>query len=102
MSFQAHDVTFREVITIHGANYFIPRFQRAYSWNTDNAEDFYGDMKEEQDEFFAGSIALLPSKKLDLFWTNKSIETKGVCLIISLKIVSLGFLVIIKIIQILK
>ncbi|MAV57497.1 MAG: hypothetical protein CMA14_01365 [Euryarchaeota archaeon] len=58
MSFQAHDVTFREVITIHGANYFIPRFQRAYSWNTDNAEDFYGDMKEEQDEFFAGSIVL--------------------------------------------
>ena len=43
MSFGASDVTFRDIITIHGANYLIPRFQRAYSWNTDNAEDFYND-----------------------------------------------------------
>ena len=58
MSFSAIDVTFNEIITIHGSNYFIPRFQRAYSWNTDNAEDFYNDMKEEREEFFAGSIVL--------------------------------------------
>ena len=58
MSFGASDVTFRDIITIHGANYLIPRFQRAYSWNTDNAEDFYNDMKEEREEFFAGSIVL--------------------------------------------
>jgi len=58
MSFGAHDVNFKSLITTHGANYLIPRFQRSYSWNTDNAEDFYDDMRQEQEDFFAGSIVL--------------------------------------------
>ncbi len=58
MTFHAHDVEFREIITSHGVNYEIPRFQRSYSWNKDNAEDFYKDMKDDDYEFFVGSIVL--------------------------------------------
>jgi len=58
MSFGAGDVTFKDVITSSGINYVIPRFQRAYSWNTDNAEDFYRDMAQDSEDFFVGSLVL--------------------------------------------
>ena len=58
MTFIAGDVTFEDVITAAGVNYVIPRFQRSYSWNSDNAEDFYSDMAAELEDFFVGSLVL--------------------------------------------
>jgi len=57
-SLKASDVPFKSIITEHNISYSIPRFQRPYSWTNDNAEDFYKDLIDGQNDFFIGSLVL--------------------------------------------
>jgi hypothetical protein len=53
------DRTVREVFA--DGYYRVPRFQRAYSWEVENVEDFWNDtVLGGQDEYFIGSIVVFP------------------------------------------
>lgn len=55
MKIEAQDKEIQELL--RGTFFKIPRFQRAYSWETDEVEDFWNDIVENQDaNYFIGSV----------------------------------------------
>ena len=53
----------REIASVFGDFYKIPRFQRPYSWEREHVEDFWNDTVAEQDaDYFIGSIVLFKEK----------------------------------------
>lgn len=55
MKIEAQDKEIQELL--RGTFFKIPRFQRAYSWETDEVEDFWTDIVENQDaNYFIGSV----------------------------------------------
>jgi uncharacterized protein with ParB-like and HNH nuclease domain len=55
----------KEVQDIFSLGYFnIPRFQRPYSWNSDEVESFWDDIiLEKADNYFIGSMVVYQTKK---------------------------------------
>lgn len=62
MKIEAHD---KEIQDIFSLGYFqIPRFQRPYSWERDEVENFWNDVVNESTEnYFIGSMVVYQSKK---------------------------------------
>lgn len=62
MKIEAND---KEIQDIFSLGYFkIPRFQRPYSWDTDEVESFWNDIINEQSEnYFIGSMVVYQTKK---------------------------------------
>ena len=55
MKIECHDHTVKEIL--QSAYYEIPRFQRPYSWEKENLEEFWKDVfKSDQKDYFIGSI----------------------------------------------
>lgn len=55
MKIECHDHTVKEIL--QSAYYEIPRFQRPYSWERENLEEFWKDVfKSDQKDYFIGSI----------------------------------------------
>ena len=55
MKIECHDHTVKEIL--QSAYYEIPRFQRPYSWEKENLEEFWKDVfKSNQQDYFIGSI----------------------------------------------
>ncbi len=55
MKIECHDHTVKEIL--NSSYYEIPRFQRPYSWEKENLEDFWKDVfKSDQKDYFIGSI----------------------------------------------
>lgn len=60
MKIDTHDRTVRDVLK--GATYVIPRFQRAYSWEADQIEEFWEDTIQDRDgDYFIGPMVLYPA-----------------------------------------
>lgn len=60
MKIECHDHTVRELL--ESSYYEIPRFQRPYSWDKENLDDFWTDVYEsEQKDYFIGSIVTYKS-----------------------------------------
>lgn len=66
MKIQSFD---KSIKNIFGSNYYkIPRFQRPYSWDRDNVEEFWQDAVLESDEdYFIGSIVVFKSDEDDIY-----------------------------------
>lgn len=60
MKIECQDLTVKEVL--ESSYYEIPRFQRPYSWEKDNLEDFWKDVfKSNEKDYFIGSIVTYKS-----------------------------------------
>lgn len=56
MDVNANDKTIESVLT--GGFYRVPRFQRPYSWDSSNVEDFWDDVAESASDYFIGSMVI--------------------------------------------
>lgn len=56
MNVNANDKTIEAVLT--GGFYRVPRFQRPYSWDASNVEDFWDDVSESGSDYFIGSMVI--------------------------------------------
>lgn len=56
MEVNANDKTMESVLT--GGFYRVPRFQRPYSWDASNVEDFWEDVVESGRDYFIGSMVI--------------------------------------------
>jgi hypothetical protein len=56
MDVNANDKTIESVLT--GGFYRVPRFQRPYSWDASNVEDFWDDVVESGSDYFIGSMVI--------------------------------------------
>lgn len=56
MNVNANDKTVEAVLT--GGFYEVPRFQRPYSWDSSNVEDFWEDVRESTSDYFIGSMVI--------------------------------------------
>ncbi len=79
MDFDAKKITIREILST-GRKYFIPRYQREYSWGIKEIKDFYEDLIKsisieaenlKSKEYFFGTIMLIgdmiqPKKELEI------------------------------------
>lgn len=79
MNFDAKKTTIKDLLSV-GRKYYIPRYQREYSWEKKELEEFYSDiianisMKNSEfklDEYFFGTIMLIgdmtnPEEKLEV------------------------------------
>lgn len=79
MDFDAKKITIREILST-GRKYFIPRYQREYSWEIKEIKDFYEDLIKcikieaenlKSKEYFFGTIMLIgdmiqPKKELEI------------------------------------
>ena len=59
MDVNANDRTIEAVLT--GGFYQVPRFQREYSWDPSNVEDFWEDVVESGSDYFIGSMVVYES-----------------------------------------
>ena len=56
MNVNANDKTLESVLT--GGFYRVPRFQRPYSWDPSNVEDFWEDVVDSGTDYFIGSMVI--------------------------------------------
>jgi hypothetical protein len=56
MNVNANDKTIEAVLS--GGFYQVPRFQRPYSWDASNVEDFWEDVAESGADYFIGSMVI--------------------------------------------
>lgn len=56
MDVNANDRTIESILT--GGFYRVPRFQRPYSWDSSNVEDFWEDIVESETDYFIGSMVI--------------------------------------------
>jgi len=56
ISVNANDKTIEAVLT--GGFYRVPRFQRPYSWDPSNVEDFWDDVIDSGSDYFIGSMVI--------------------------------------------
>lgn len=56
MDVNANDKTIEEVLS--AGFYQVPRFQRPYSWDASNVEDFWDDVAESGSDYFIGSMVI--------------------------------------------
>ena len=59
----------KEIKDILESGYYrIPRFQRPYSWDRENLEDFWNDVIVDSDsDYFIGSMVVFKSQHSDVF-----------------------------------
>lgn len=65
MDVNANDKTIEAVLT--GGFYAVPRFQRPYSWDSSNVEDFWDDVVDSGDDYFIGSMVIFPTARLTVW-----------------------------------
>jgi Protein of unknown function DUF262/Protein of unknown function (DUF1524) len=63
MDVNANDKTIESVLT--GGFYRVPRFQRPYSWDSSNVEDFWDDVAESTSDYFIGSMVIFSDGDAD-------------------------------------
>ena len=56
MNVNANDKTIEAILS--GGFYQVPRFQRPYSWDTSEVEDFWEDVAESGNDYFIGSMVI--------------------------------------------
>ena len=56
MDVNANDKTIEAVLT--GGFFQVPRFQRPYSWDASNVEDFWEDVTEAERDYFIGAMVI--------------------------------------------
>lgn len=62
MKIESRDTTVRSLLK--SAYYLIPRFQREYSWDRENVDDFWVDtIQESQGDYFIGAMVIYPETK---------------------------------------
>ena len=61
MKLDSADRTLRQVLNTYF--FFIPRFQRPYSWELENVEELWEDaIQESADDYFIGSMVVYPHR----------------------------------------
>lgn len=62
MKIESRDLDIRSLLS--SGFYLIPRFQRPYSWDRENIQDFWGDIiQESPSEYFIGSMVIYEESK---------------------------------------
>jgi uncharacterized protein with ParB-like and HNH nuclease domain len=62
MKIESRDTTIRSLLK--SSYYLVPRFQRPYSWEIENVEDFWVDtVQESQGDYFIGAMVVYPHTK---------------------------------------
>jgi Protein of unknown function DUF262/Protein of unknown function (DUF1524) len=62
MKIESRDTTIRSLLK--SSYYLIPRFQRPYSWRSENVEDLWEDaVRESQGDYFIGAMVAFPQTK---------------------------------------
>lgn len=62
MKVESRDTSVRSLLK--SAYYLVPRFQRAYSWDRENVEDFWTDtIQESAGDYFIGAMVVYPESK---------------------------------------
>lgn len=62
MKVESRDTSVRSLLK--SAYYLVPRFQRAYSWDRENVDDFWTDtIQESHGDYFIGAMVVYPASK---------------------------------------
>lgn len=64
MKFTSQDRTLRQILS--GSYFYVPRYQRPYSWTRDNVEDLWSDaIDNSEGDYFIGSMVVHPKPGSD-------------------------------------